>query len=137
MNQHEPKHVDWRRGVKFYPVNTDYLTQVAKDMNTCFTSFGTAWAKIPEASILPILTSALKLYFFANNAKIMLEENRPRPTDAEITVLFGIFRMPRFIRDICREYCRPMTYGNDTYLPDIRYEPHNYQTSHRSSQRRT
>lgn len=123
MYPHEPKHIDWRRSVKFYPVKTDFLIEVARDLNTCFTSFGTAWAKIPEASIYPILKSSLKLYYFANYSSLFLDVNRPRPTDAELTILYGIFRMPRFIRDMCREYCRPMIYGNDFYLPDIRFEP--------------
>lgn len=126
MNMQQKEVLDWRRGVRFYPVNFNYLSQVSKDLHLCFSSFGTNWAKFPDGAIEPILLTALRVYYYQNYAEVLVQCGRDRPTDMELTVLGRQFFVPRFIRDMFREICRPMVFAGNYYAPDIRYERRSY-----------
>lgn len=105
----------------FYNISLNYLEIVAKELANTFTCIGNAWARMSEEEVKCVLITALKLYFFKTHFHVLSVEGRETPTQDELAAISAELRVPRFIRDIIRELCRPMASNSTLYLPDIRY----------------
>jgi hypothetical protein len=105
----------------FYDCALDYLEEVATDLSNSLPVLGNAWTTASSSEILELLKVALKLYFFNTHQSTLMNCKRAVPPREKLEFLTANICVPRFVRDIIREICRPMTSGGTVYLPNILY----------------
>lgn len=106
----------------FYPCDLKQIGVFAEDLAFSMSNEGSKWSKFSADEITPILLSAIKLYYFTAHGDTLRMNSRPVPSCDELRVLRKQLKVPRFVRDLAREVCRPMKMGNTIYLPDFGYE---------------
>lgn len=98
-----------------------FIEQFSKDQANTFTTLGNGWCKFSSDEIYNIMISVIKLYFFKSHSLILMKEGRNVPYPDKLRLLTEQLKVPRYIRDIAREFCRPMIFNNNVYLPDIKF----------------
>lgn len=111
-----------RGGVKFYSLNDSYLTIFSNDLEVCITTLGSRWSNISSKDIEKILRTGLCTYYFKTHLRKLIACGIDVPSLECLDVLSQHVKIPRFIRDIFREYCRPMYLQDCIYLPSVRYD---------------
>lgn len=106
----------------FYPCDLKQIDIFAEDLAFSMSNEGNKWSQFSKDEIAPIILSAIKLYFFTAHGDTLRMNSRPVPSLDELRILRKQLPIPRFIRDLAREVCRPMKMGNTIYLPDLSYE---------------
>lgn len=118
-------------GCIFYPLNDEYLNIIGKDLSDSINSMGVSWANIELKEIIAILKAGMKLYHFQSNYSFVSYYRRRIPTRDQLDNFQQMFQVPRFIRDIYREMCRPMISDSTIYLPDVEYSPASAEVAYR------
>lgn len=108
-------------GVKFYLPNLQYIVEFSVDLEKCFEALGNVWSKIDHSEIEKIVTSAIKIYYFKTHYKKLLAHRRDVPPMEYLNIVSSMIRVPRLVRDLCREFCRPMYLQDCIFIPDIIY----------------
>lgn len=106
---------------KFYSLDDEYLDTVADDLSSMFSSFAKAWKEISREEVLHILRVGLQVYYFRTHSHILAAYGRARPKPVELSEFARRLKVPRFVRDMYREMCRPMKSNSTVYLPDISF----------------
>lgn len=114
--------LNFKECYKYYPYDCSYLDGLATDITLSLQAYGNAWTKAEPAEIKQLLVVALKIYFFNTHYRTLLLCSRVVPSKMALDYLTTCLRVPRFVRDVVREYCRPMFSNHTIYLPDIEYE---------------
>lgn len=99
-----------------------FIEQFSKDQANTFTTLGNGWCRFSSEEIFNIMVSVIKLYYFKSHSLILMREGRQVPYPDKIKLLSEQLKVPRYVRDIAREFCRPMMFNNNVYLPDIRFD---------------
>lgn len=106
----------------FYPYETDFIEQFSKDQANTFTTLGNGWSLFDKQEVYNIMMTVIKLYYFKTHSMVLISCGRKVPFPDQLRLLAEQIKVPRYIRDIAREFCRPMIFNNTIYLPDIVYE---------------
>lgn len=106
----------------FYDVSLDYIEIFSKDLANTFTTLGNGWSRFSADDVFNLIMSAIKVYYFKTHSLILMSQGRKVPLPEELKVLTEQLKVPRFVRDIARELCRPMIFNNNIYLPNFEFE---------------
>lgn len=106
----------------FYAYDLAFIEQFSKDQANTFTTLGNGWCRFSFEEVYNIMISAIKLYYFKTHSLILLREGRNVPLPDKLRLLSEQLKVPRYIRDIVREFCRPMIFNQNIYLPDIKFD---------------
>lgn len=105
----------------FYEYSKDFIEQFSKDQANTFTTLGNGWCMFTQTEVFDLMTAVINLYYFKTHSMILLHCGRQVPIPEKLKLLTEQLRVPRYMRDIAREFCRPMIFNNNIYLPDIKF----------------
>lgn len=105
--------------VRTYEPDYSQFELLAKILSTTTKIRPNAWFKITDDEAIAILKSYLHMYAVVN-----LHDLRVRAGIIDEAYLItkeeiAHYLIPRYYRDIFREFCRPMTDGNDIWIPNL------------------
>lgn len=108
--------------VVFYDCDLRYLSDVSEDLSQTFAQLANPWWRMSSKDIEVILTVAVRLSFYLNNRGLFYYLGRPVPKTELLEALKSHLVVPRFVRDIAREYNRCMEHAGSYYLPDLFFD---------------
>nr|QXV86424.1 coat protein [Partitiviridae sp.] len=106
----------------FYVPRMDFIEHFSIDLERSIRNVKTTWATLSNKQIYDILMSAIALYYHLTHRDILVYCGKEVPIPYDLKVLSTQLKVPRFVRDIAREFCRPMYFNNNIYIPELEFK---------------
>lgn len=116
------QYLDSSKGeTKFYTPDFTFITEISRHISLCLDAFGKSWCRVSAEQVENIFRTTIYLYYFRTHCNRLIICDREVPNEQHLQALTMELKVPRFMRDVAREFARPMEFGNCIYLPDLKY----------------
>jgi hypothetical protein len=109
---------DLERELREYTPNFAGIRVIAEDLSATLSAHGNVWFRLTTDYCESVIRVAIRHYMCRTHQTLLARMGRPVSAERE-TLFSEVFKIPRYVRDVCREFCRVMEHDAVLWLPTV------------------